>query len=145
DVVAVQADQRELPGLDADGVELVRTEAQLVQFTHRIGLQVDPHSQRPQFGSGFQHQAGNTQLLQGERHAEAADAATGDDYGQGHEGAPIHKKARRLAEKALAVPEARLAGTALRLLRSTPRPSAWRSVRGYAARPGGPARVRHNP
>ena len=84
-VLAVQPDERPLPGLQPDRVELVGTQPKLVELAHRVRLEVDPHAERLQIRDGFEHQTRHADLLQGKGDAESADSATGDEYGQvGH-------------------------------------------------------------
>jgi hypothetical protein len=70
---------RPLARLDAGGVEQSVVDAQVVQLANRVGLQVDAHPQRRQFGHRLEHDAGHTELMQGERRGHATDAA-GDQY-----------------------------------------------------------------
>src|SRR5690606_21656066 len=78
DVVAVEADERPLPRRQADAVEVVRTYAEVVEFAHGIGLQVDADTQRAQFTYGVENDAGNAYLVQRKGHRKAADASTGN-------------------------------------------------------------------
>ena len=64
----------------------VGTQPKLVQLAHGVRLKVDADAERLQIRDGFEHQTGHADLLQGEGDAEAADSATGDEYGQvGHQ------------------------------------------------------------
>ncbi len=83
DVIAVAADQGPLAGLDADGVEQLVVEAEVVQLAHGIGLQVDADAQRLQLGHGLEDDARHADLVQREGERDAADAAAGDQHGAG--------------------------------------------------------------
>jgi len=78
-IMAVAAHQRPFPGLDADGVERGGVETQVVELAHGIGLQVDAHAQGLEFAHSLEHPAGHADLVQGERHGHAGNAATGDE------------------------------------------------------------------
>ena len=83
DVVAVAPHQRPLARLDADGVEHLLADAELVELAHRVGLQVDAHPQRLQGGHGLQDHTGHADLVQREGEGHAPDAAAGDQDGAG--------------------------------------------------------------
>lgn len=83
DLAAVAAHQRPFACLQADGVQHVVAEPQVVQLAHGIGLQVDADAQRLQLGHRFEHDAGHADLVQREGGGHAADTATGDQDGAG--------------------------------------------------------------
>ena len=66
DVVAVQPDQRPFPGRQPDAVERRLADAEIVEFAHRIGLQVDADAERPHLAH----------LLEDQRRAPRSGAAS---------------------------------------------------------------------
>ena len=86
-VVAVQADERPFPGLYADGVERRRSNAELLELSDGVGLQIDTHAERPEVGDRLQYHARHPNLVQGESDTESSDAAAGNEDRQViHEG-----------------------------------------------------------
>jgi len=81
--VAVAPHQRPFARLQADGVQHLLAQAQVVQLAHGIGLQVDAHAQRLECGHGFEHLARHADLVQRQGQRHAADAAAGDENGAG--------------------------------------------------------------
>src|SRR6185436_10453100 len=85
DVLTVQPDERPLARRQADRVQAVGTDVELVELPDGVGLQVDAYAERLQLANGFEDEARDADLLQGQRDAESADSATGNEYGQiGH-------------------------------------------------------------
>ena len=82
-LVAVAAHQRPFPRLQADGVQHIVAEAQVMQFPHRVRLQVDAHAQRLQLRHRLEHDAGHADLVQREGSGHATDAAAGNEHGAG--------------------------------------------------------------
>ena len=80
-VVAVEPHQGPLPGRQADAIEVPLRNAEVVEFPHRIGLQVDADAQRSHLAHRLEHDARHADLMQGERRRQPADAAAGDEYG----------------------------------------------------------------
>jgi hypothetical protein len=117
DVVAVAADQRPFARLQPDGVEHGFVETQVEQLAHGVGLQVDAHAQRLQFGHGFEHGARHADLVQRQRQRQAADAAAGDQdrgrgRGRGH-GAALSRGAPPVPDGGIdrhSLPSSRLGG-----------------------------------
>jgi hypothetical protein len=66
--------------LHSNRIKRFGTKPQLVQFSHGIGLKIDADSEGFNLRDGFKHNARNTDLAQGERNAQAANASTGDQY-----------------------------------------------------------------
>lgn len=83
DLVAVATHQRPFARLQADGVEHVVAEAQVVQLAYGVGLQVDADAQRLQLGHGLEDDARHADLMEGERGGHATDAAASDEDGAG--------------------------------------------------------------
>ena len=79
DVVAVEPNQRPFLGGEADPVEVMRGDAEIVEFAHGVGLQVDADAERAHFADRFEYDARHTDLMQREGCRQSADAATGDD------------------------------------------------------------------
>lgn len=79
DFASVEPHQRPLLRRNADGVHHHLVNAQIRQFAHRIGLQVDPHAQRPGLAHALQHQAIDADLVEGQGEAKASDTASGDE------------------------------------------------------------------
>lgn len=81
DVVAVQPDQRPFPRGQADAVEVGFGDAQILEFLHRIGLQVDADAERAHLARRLEHHAGHADLVQRQRGGQPADTAAGDEDG----------------------------------------------------------------
>ncbi len=80
DVVAVQPDQRPFLRRDADPVEVRLSDAEVVEFAHRIGLQIDADAQRAHLAHRLDDHAGRADLMQRQGRRQAADAAAGDNH-----------------------------------------------------------------
>ena len=81
DVMAVEADQRPFFRRQADTIHLGRADAEIIEFAHGVRLEVDADAEWTHFAHGFVDDAGNPDLLQGQRRRQTADAAAGDDHG----------------------------------------------------------------
>jgi hypothetical protein len=81
DVVAVAADQRPFAGLDADAVQHLAADAEVIELANGVGLQVDADAERLRIGDGLVHHARHADLVKRERESHAADAASGDQDG----------------------------------------------------------------
>jgi hypothetical protein len=64
DVVAVQAHQRPFLGGKADLIQVVLIDAEVVELTHGVGLQVDAHAQRPHLAHRLVYDATYSNLVQ---------------------------------------------------------------------------------
>ena len=53
--------------------------AEVAQFAHGVGLQVDADAERPHLAHGFKDDARHADLLERQRGDEPADAAAGND------------------------------------------------------------------
>ena len=60
---------------------------EIVEFTHRIGLQVDPYAERAHIPDRFEDNCLHANLMKRQRCRQTANAATGDDYWMVHCGA----------------------------------------------------------
>ncbi len=80
DVRAIEPDQGPLLGRHADGLELSLADAEVVEFAHGVGLQVDADAERPHLPHRLIDDAGHADLMQGQRRRQAADAASGDNH-----------------------------------------------------------------
>jgi len=81
DVVAVAADKRPLTCLDADRVQQFAADAEVVELANGVRLQVDADTERLRIGDRLEHHARHADLVEREREAHAADAASGDQDG----------------------------------------------------------------
>ena len=79
DVIAVEADQCPLHCRDAQLVELRLRDAEVVEFAHGVGLQVDAHAQWLHLAYGFEHDTRHADLMKRQRGGQSADTATGDE------------------------------------------------------------------
>ena len=80
-IAPIASNQRPFFGLNPRQVQRRSVQTQVIEFTYGIGLQVDAHAQRSQFFNRLKHDAGNANLVKGERCGQAANAATGDENG----------------------------------------------------------------
>jgi hypothetical protein len=80
DVVAVQPDQRPFLRRNANPVEVLRREAEVVELAHCIRLQVDADTERAHVAHRLEHDAGDPDLVQRQRRREPAEAAARDQY-----------------------------------------------------------------
>ena len=80
DVVAVQSDQRPFARRKADPVEVGLGDAEVVEFAHGIGLQIDADAERAHVAHRFEDDTGHANLMERERSREPANAAAGNDH-----------------------------------------------------------------
>jgi hypothetical protein len=80
DVVAVQSDQRPLPGGQTHPVEIGLGDAEVVKFAHGVRLQIDADAERAHVTHRFEDSARHADLMQRERGREPTDAAAGNDH-----------------------------------------------------------------
>ena len=80
DVIAVESDQRPFLCRQAHAVEIVLGDAQINEFPHGIGLQIDADAERAHVPDGFEDDAGHADLVKRQGGRQATDAAAGDDY-----------------------------------------------------------------
>jgi len=82
-----QPDEKPPPRLAIGvGLQLAVLKPQIVEFPHGVGLQVNADPQGLEVRNGFEHQAGNADLVQGQRGGKPTDTATGNEYGFIHPG-----------------------------------------------------------
>ncbi len=81
-VIAVQPDECPLPGLQADRVELLGAEPELVELADGVRLKIDADAERLEPRDRLEHEARHADLMQGQRDAQAADSAARDDDGK---------------------------------------------------------------
>ena len=79
DVVPVQSDERPFFRLNADAIELLRADAEIIELTHSIRLQVDPDTERLQCRDRLEHDARHTDLFECQRDTQTTDAAAGNE------------------------------------------------------------------
>ena len=80
DVVAVKPDQRPFLCGQADAVEILLGDAEIIEFAHGIGLQIDADAERAHFPHRFEDDAGHADLVERQGCCQPANAAAGDDY-----------------------------------------------------------------
>ena len=80
DVVAVQSDQRPFARRKADPVEVGLGDAEVVEFAHGIGLQIDADAERAHVAHRFEDDTGHANLMERKRSREPANAAAGNDH-----------------------------------------------------------------
>src|SRR5688572_19524778 len=88
-LLAVQSDQHEFPGLQPDGVQLLRSDPELIELSHGVRLQVDADAKRLEMPHRFQHDAWDPDLMQGQGDTQSSDAAPGNE-----DRSTIHRPAR---------------------------------------------------
>ena len=81
DVVAIAADQCPFAGLDADPVQHLAVDAEVMELANGVGLKVDADAEWLRIGDSLVHHARNADLVKREREGHAADAASGDQDG----------------------------------------------------------------
>ena len=80
DVIAVESDQRPFFCGQAHAVEIVLGEAEIVEFAHGIGLQIDADAERAHVPDRFEDNAGHADLVERQGCRQPANAAAGDDH-----------------------------------------------------------------
>ena len=80
DVIAVEPDQRPFFRRQAHAIEIVLGDAEIAEFPHGIGLQIDADAERAHFPDGLEHDAGHADLLERQGGRQPADAAAGDEH-----------------------------------------------------------------
>ena len=79
DVVAVESDQRPFFRRQADAVEVGFSHAEVVEFAHGIGLQIDADAERAHLADRLEDDGAHADLMECERGGEPANAAAGND------------------------------------------------------------------
>jgi hypothetical protein len=79
DLFTVQADQNKFSGLQPDGVELLGPDPELVELTHGVRLQVDPHPERLEVPYRFKHETRHIDLMQRQCDTQSSNAAPGNE------------------------------------------------------------------
>ena len=64
-----------IPWSAAQWRRAVRPDAELVELTHRVGLQVDADAERLQLADGLEHQTRDADLMKRQRDTESSNAA----------------------------------------------------------------------
>ena len=80
DVIAVEPDQRPFLCGQAHPVEIVFGDAEIVEFTHGIGLQIDADAERAHVPDRFEDNAGHADLVERQGCRQPTNAAAGDDH-----------------------------------------------------------------
>ena len=68
----------------AHAIEIGLRDAEIVEFAHGIGLQIDADAERAHLAHRFEDDARHADLMQRQRRRQPADAAAGDEYGVIH-------------------------------------------------------------
>ena len=79
DIVAIAPDQRPFAGLDADAVQHLGVDAEVIELANGVRLQVDTDTERLEVLNRFQHHTGHTDLMEGEGDTQSSDAAPGNE------------------------------------------------------------------
>jgi hypothetical protein len=80
DVVAVQPNERPFPCGKANAIEIVLREAKIIEFAHRVRLEIDADAERTHLADRFEDDARHADLVERKGRRKPPNAAPGDDY-----------------------------------------------------------------